>query len=539
MTMIDAPVPPTASGRPDLDKGLGSAGKLGMGAAILTALLYVAYSIYNDAASAGVSAVTFLPFLLLFVALLIALGFEFVNGFHDTANAVATVIYTNSLPANVAVVWSGFFNFLGVLFSTGAVAFGIVSLLPVELILQVGSSSGYAMVFSLLLAAIAWNLATWFFGIPSSSSHTLIGSIIGVGVANAMMHGRSGTAGVDWTKATDIGKALLLSPLIGFGVAALLFLAAKLLIRNKALYSEPTPGVPPPLWIRALLVFTCTGVSFAHGSNDGQKGMGLIMLILIGTVPTAYALNRAVPPAYTAQFATASAAATGALAPHGAAPGTVASPAAARVSVTRYIAEKTIAPDTVPVVAVLITDINRQVQEYGSLARIPANAVSNVRNDMYLASEGLKRIGKEPSLHLAAPEKKALDTYRGALDKGTRFIPTWVKVAVAFALGLGTMVGWKRIVITVGEKIGKTHMTYAQGASAELVAMGTIFAADNLGLPVSTTHVLSSGVAGTMAANGSGLQMATLRNMLAAWVLTLPVSILLAGGLYWVLSQIL
>ncbi len=543
MTAIDASVPTTApstaaSGRPDLDKGLGSAGLLGMGAAILVALLYVAYSVYADATSAGVSAVTFLPFALLFIALLIALGFEFVNGFHDTANAVATVIYTNSLPANVAVVWSGFFNFLGVLLSTGAVAFGIVSLLPVELILQVGSSSGYAMVFSLLLAAIAWNLATWFFGIPSSSSHTLIGSIIGVGVANALMHGRSGTAGVDWTKATDIGKALLLSPLIGFGAAALLFLAAKLLIRNKALYSEPTPGVPPPLWIRALLVFTCTGVSFAHGSNDGQKGMGLIMLILIGTVPTAYALNRAVPPAYTAQFETASAAAAGALAPHGAGPAPGVSPTTARTSVTRYIAEKTLAADTVPAVAVLITDINRQVQDYGSLAKIPASAVGNVRNDMYLASEGLKRIAKEPSLHLAGPEKKALDAYRAALDKGTRFIPTWVKVAVAFALGLGTMVGWKRIVITVGEKIGKTHMTYAQGASAELVAMGTIFAADHLGLPVSTTHVLSSGVAGTMAANGSGLQMSTLRNMLAAWVLTLPVSILLAGGLYWLLSQI-
>jgi PiT family inorganic phosphate transporter len=214
------------------------------------------------------------------------------------------------------------------------------------------------------------------------------------------------------------------------------------------------------------------------------------------------------------------------------------SPAAARTLVTRYIAEKALAADTVPALAVLITDINRQVQDYGSLAKIPASAVGNVRNDMYLASEGLKRIAKEPSLHLAGPEKKALDAYRAALDKGTRFIPTWVKVAVAFALGLGTMVGWKRIVITVGEKIGKTHMTYAQGASAELVAMGTIFAADHLGLPVSTTHVLSSGVAGTMAANGSGLQMSTLRNTLAAWVLTLPVSILLAGGLYWLLSQV-
>ena len=521
------------SGRPDLDKGLGVAGKVGVGAAILSALAYVAYSIHADAVAAGVGAVAFLPFLLLFVALLIALGFEFVNGFHDTANAVATVIYTNSMAANVAVVWSGFFNFLGVLLSTGVVAFGIVSLLPVELILQVGSSSGYAMVFALLIAAILWNLATWYFGIPSSSSHTQIGSIIGVGVANAMMHGRSGTAGVDWTKATDIGKALLLSPLIGFGVAALLFLAMKLLVRSKELYKEPTPGVPPPLWIRALLIFTCTGVSFAHGSNDGQKGMGLIMLILIGTVPTAYALNRAVPAQYVSQFEASSTAAATALASKGGA-----APADPRAAVTRYIADKTLSPDVAPAMAALVGDINRQVQEYGSLAKIPAAAVPNVRNEMYLASEGVKRLTKESSLHLAAPEKKALDGYRSSLDQGTRFIPTWVKIAVAFALGLGTMIGWKRIVITVGEKIGKSHLTYAQGASAELVAMGTIFAADHFGLPVSTTHVLSSGVAGTMVANKAGLQMATLRNLLMAWVLTLPVSILLAGGLYFVFSKL-
>ena len=519
--------------RPDLDKGLGSAGKFGMGAAVVVALAYVGYSIYSDSVAAGVGVMAFMPFLLLFIALLIALGFEFVNGFHDTANAVATVIYTNSMQANVAVVWSGFFNFLGVLTSTGAVAFGIVSLLPVELILQVGSSAGYAMVFSLLIAAIVWNLATWYFGIPSSSSHTLIGSIIGVGVANAMMHGRDGTAGVDWTKATDIGKALLFSPLIGFGLAALLFLAMKVLIRSKALYQEPTPGVPPPLWIRALLIFTCTGVSFAHGSNDGQKGMGLIMLILIGTVPTAYALNRAVPAQYTAEFQTRSIAAASALASQG---GAV--QGEPRQAVTRYIAVKSLSADTAPAMATLVGDINRQVQEYGSLAKIPAASVGNVRNDMYLVSEGVKRLAKEPSLKFTAPQKKALDDYRGSLDKGTRFIPTWVKIAVAFALGLGTMIGWKRIVITVGEKIGKSHLTYAQGASAELVAMMTIAAADNFGLPVSTTHVLSSGVAGTMVANKAGLQMATLRNLAVAWVLTLPVSILLAGGLYFILSNL-
>jgi len=357
-------------GRPDLDKGLGTAGKLGFGAAILAALLYVGYSVYADATASGMHPAAWLPFLLLFVALLIALGFEFVNGFHDTANAVATVIYTNAMPANVAVVWSGFFNFLGVLLSTGAVAFGIVSLLPVELILQVGSNAGFAMVFALLIAAIIWNLATWALGIPSSSSHTLIGSIIGVGVANALLHGKSGTSGVDWTKATEIGQALLISPLIGFGVAALLLLAMKALIRNKDLYQEPKDGVPPPLWIRALLIFTCTGVSFAHGSNDGQKGMGLIMLILIGTVPTAYALNRAVPASYTAEFHANSTAArvvldggpapaAVAVATSGVASQPLAGVADARKAVTTYIADKQFAPATVPALSLLIGDIDR------------------------------------------------------------------------------------------------------------------------------------------------------------------------------------
>ena len=447
-------------GRPDLDKGLGLVGTIGFGAAILTALIYVAYSIYADASSAGVQATTYLPFILLFIALLIALGFEFVNGFHDTANAVATVIYTNAMPANVAVVWSGFFNFLGVLLSTGAVAFGIVSLLPVELILQVGSNAGFAMVFALLIAAILWNLATWWLGIPSSSSHTLIGSIIGVGVANAMMHGKSGTAGVDWSKATEIGQALLVSPLIGFGVAALLFIAMKVLIRKEELYQEPKDGVPPPLWIRALLIVTCTGVSFAHGSNDGQKGMGLIMLILIGTVPTAYALNRAVPERYTIEFHQNSVAAANVL---GTAPAGGRDIVAARKSDT-----------TIPGLATVIRDVDRQVAVYGSLAQVPAAAVSNIRNDMYMASEAIKRLGKDKEAHLTDANNETLATYKKSLDAGTRFIPTWVKVAVAFALGLGTMVGWKRIVVTVGEKIGKSHLTYAQGASAELVAPSSV-----------------------------------------------------------------
>jgi len=531
------------SARPNLDTGMGDVGLYGFLAVMLAGLGFVGYSIYSDATAAGVQSITFLPFVMLFLALLIALGFEFVNGFHDTANAVATVIYTNSLPANVAVVWSGFFNFLGVMASTGAVAFGIVSLLPVELILQVGGQAGFAMVFALLIAAIIWNLGTWYFGIPSSSSHTLIGSIIGVGIANALMHGRAGTAGVDWEQATKIGEALLFSPLIGFFAALMLFLMAKAVIRIPALYKEPNGTAPPPPLIRGLLVLTCTGVSFAHGSNDGQKGMGLIMLILIGIVPTAYALNRAVPASYEAQFHSSTMAAEGVFAAHNPqSSGPTPTPItidAARTEVTHYIAVHQFTPITLGAINTLSGDIDKQVASYGSLAKVPAAVTRNIRNDMYLTSSALKRLGKEKSLALNPTETASLDAYKKNLDKATQFIPTWVKVAVAIALGLGTMIGWKRIVVTVGEKIGKSHLTYAQGAVAELVTMVTISAADNFGLPVSTTHVLSSGVAGAMAGNGSGLQWSTLRNMAVAWVLTLPVSIMLSGLLYVGLSQII
>ena len=259
---------------PDLDRGVHPLSGIIFMGVIAAALLFVAYSVYIDVDATGVRVTTFLPFILLFVALLIALAFEFVNGFHDTANAVATVIYTRALPANFAVIWSGMFNLLGVLLSSGAVAFGIISLLPVELILQVGSSAGFAMVFALLIAAMIWNLGTWYFGLPASSSHTLIGSIIGVGIMNALLHGRDGTSGVDWSKATEIGYALLLSPLFGFAMAAVLLLLLKFIVRNAALYEEPKGEQPPPWWIRGIIILTCTLVSFFHGSNDGQKAWG-------------------------------------------------------------------------------------------------------------------------------------------------------------------------------------------------------------------------------------------------------------------------
>ncbi|MBR1217198.1 inorganic phosphate transporter [Bradyrhizobium sp. U87765 SZCCT0131] len=531
-------IEPALQKGPDLDRGFHPlTGVIYLGV-VAAALLFVAYSIYADVDATGVKVSSLLPYIMLFVALLIALGFEFVNGFHDTANAVATVIYTRSMPAHVAVVWSGMFNLLGVLLSSGAVAFGIVSLLPVELILQVGSGAGFAMVFALLIAAIAWNVGTWYFGLPASSSHTLIGSIIGVGIANALMHGRSGTSGVDWSQATNIGKALLMSPLFGFALAAVLLLILRtvLLRATPALFAEPKGNEPPPIWIRGILVLTCTLVSFFHGSNDGQKGMGLIMLILIGTVPTAYALNRALPASQTGQFVQTSAAASKVIEGKAAGYNVLGNP---RPAVTNYVAAHQINEGTYPSLAVLVRDISQQVSQYGSFAKVPADAVGNTRNDMYLASEAVRFLMKDKESELSAADVAVLNTYKGELDAATKFIPTWVKIAVAIALGLGTMVGWKRIVVTVGEKIGKTHLTYAQGACAEITAAATIAAADGYGLPVSTTHVLSSGIAGTMAANGSGLQWATIRNIALAWVLTLPAAMLLSGSLYYVLYHVL
>jgi PiT family inorganic phosphate transporter len=522
---------------PDLDRGFHPLTGIVYLGVIAAALLFVAYSIWVDVDATGTQVKTYAPFILLFVALLIALGFEFVNGFHDTANAVATVIYTRSLPAHVAVVWSGMFNLFGVLLSSGAVAFGIVSLLPVELILQVGSSAGFAMVFALLIAAIIWNVGTWYFGLPASSSHTLIGSIMGVGIMNALLHGRSGTSGVDWSQATNIGKALLLSPLFGFALAAvlLLILRSVLLRATPALFGEPKGDQPPPWWIRGILILTCTLVSFFHGSNDGQKGMGLIMLILIGTVPTAYALNRALPETQIEAFIKNSDAASKVIEGKAAGYNVIGNP---RPAVTNYVAQHEVNGGTFPSLAVLVRDIAKQVTTYGSLAKVPAEAVGNTRNDMYLASEALRFLMKDKEAELSADEVSLLNAYKGSLDSATKFIPGWVKIAVAIALGLGTMVGWKRIVVTVGEKIGKTHLTYAQGACAEITAAATIAAADGYGLPVSTTHVLSSGIAGTMAANGSGLQWATIRNIAMAWVLTLPAAMIISGALYYMFSRV-
>ena len=502
---------------------------------LVAGLGYAVYGLLTDLQTyGGGQPIALGAFVLLGIALLIALGFEFVNGFHDTANAVATVIYTKSLPPMFAVVWSGFFNFLGVVVSTGAVAYSIVTMLPVDLILGVGSAGGYAMIFALLIAAIVWNLGTWWFGLPNSSSHSMIGSILGVGLANQLLSGRNGASGVDWAQAGKVLQALLFSPLCGFILAGGLLLIFKLVIQQAVLYKPADPNKTPPLWIRGLLILTCTGVSFAHGGNDGQKGMGIIMLILIGVAPTAYALNRTMPDSRTPAFMQTSLVAQKAFSAH--ANGAVQpDPIQARVIVKAAINNGQLTqPQSLAALASLSGDIGQQVKSYGAIRKIPAAQTQSVRNDMFMVSNAINSLTKS-KYAFTGDEAKALGKYKGLLNDGTRFIPTWVKVSVAIALGLGTMVGWKRIVVTVGEKIGKDHLSYGQGAAAEIVAAVTIGGAEYLGLPVSTTHILSSGVAGTMAANGSGLQWGTIRNVALAWVLTLPAAITIAGVLYAIL----
>ena len=534
-----APPPPSIappskhSVRDKLAKKPSKAGLLIFGLVLVGGLIFIGSSIARDLSGTEILATW--PYVLLGIALLTALGFEFVNGFHDTANAVATVIYTHSLDPQIAVVWSGAWNFAGVVSSSGAVAFAIVSLLPVELILQVGSGAGFAMVFALLIAAILWNLGTWWFGLPASSSHTLIGSIIGVGIANQLMNARSGTSGVDWAQAGNIGKSLLLSPVFGFVMAAGLFMVLKAVVKNKKLYEAPEGTEPPPFWIRALLILTCTGVSFFHGSNDGQKGMGLIMLILIGTVPTTYALNHAVTASQSQDFIAVSRTTADTLNKYVQQSAAIGDP---REDVTDYIRTKEFKPNTMLALRELVNGIGTEMAIFKELKSVPQKEVRNFRNDMYLASEAIRLMQKSGKPVFAAADAAVLKNYKSHVDRATRFIPLWVKVATALALGLGTMVGWKRIVITVGEKIGKNHLTYGQGAAAEITAMATIGAADWFGLPVSTTHVLSSGIAGTMAANHSGLQGATIRNLAMAWVLTLPVAMMLSGFLFYFFRQV-
>jgi PiT family inorganic phosphate transporter len=517
-------------------------------------------------------------FFLLF-ALLLALAFEFVNGFHDTANAVATVIYTNTLKPIYAVIWSGCWNLIGVIVSGGLVAYGIIALLPHDLVSNVGSGDqagqyvGFAMIFSLLVSAIIWNLGTWYLGLPASSSHTMIGSILGVGVANALMNGHAWYSGLNWEQIDKVMLALLVSPIVGFVASAILLLILKVAVPRKDLFSSPEKGKAPPPWIRALLMLTCTGVSFGHGNNDGQKGMGLIMIILIGVLPGAFALQNPADPAEIAktvglakqaivifegeasappvapsttggtEVPPAPAASSVSATPEPVAPAAGAPAAAApdalhplfstpeQKEVNRFVKSGKATPATYTALAKVADTVQSELDGVKDFSSITAIQRKDLRKNVYLLDDGIAKLNKL-KLISDTTQAKTLVSLQKSLEVYTKHIPLAVQLAVALALGLGTMVGWKRIVVTVGEKIGKAHLTYGQGASAELVAAITVLGASWYGWPVSTTHVLSSGIAGTMAANRSGLQKQTLINILLAWVLTLPVTVFLGATLF-------
>ncbi len=473
----------------------------------------------------------------LVLALAFVLTFEFINGFHDTANAVATVIYTKAMPPHLAVIFSGLFNFLGVLLGGVGVAYAIVHLLPVELLINVDTGHGLAMVFSLLAAAIAWNLGTWYFGIPASSSHTLIGSILGVGLANALITDLPLADGVNWQKAIDIGISLVASPAAGFMVAALLLLALRGWRPLSKMHKTPEQRRElddkkhPPFWNRLVLVLSAMAVSFVHGSNDGQKGIGLIMLVLIGIVPaqfvldlnsTTYQIERTRDAAlHLSQFYERNNA-------------TLSEYLALGKNHTTELPKKfrCDAQLTEPTIAALQKNLDGVVNYHD----LPAETRIQVRRYLLCLDDTAKKVGKLQGLDKR--EKADLEKLRKDLTATTEYSPFWVILGVALALGIGTMVGWKRVVLTVGEKIGKQGMTYAQGMCAQITAAFAIGLANIFSLPVSTTHVLSSGVAGTMVANKSGLQGGTVRTILLAWVLTLPASMGLAAGLFWLATRV-
>ncbi|MEO5928869.1 MAG: inorganic phosphate transporter, partial [Candidatus Kapaibacterium sp.] len=402
-------------------------------------------------------------FILLILCLLIALGFEVVNGFHDTANAVATVIYTRSLKPGVAVVWSGICNFLGVFVGGIAVALAIVHLLPIDLLVSNGASGGLAAVLALLVAAVLWNLGTWFYGLPSSSSHTLIGAILGVGLANSLLPGHTLGSGVNWGKAEDIGFSLLLSPLVGFSMAALLLWLSKRFLRQPYLYEPTTDGAAPPKWIRSILILTCTGVSFAHGSNDGQKGVGLIMLVLIAILPAHFALNLEYSPEQMARTTRAAVGIQTVLRQH-----VQNAPEGTMILPVQQPSPSAVIPATGSLSDRLET-IRVRLEKRTSLSTLPDSMRWELRKSILEVDNLLAGLEKSGALHLSADQARTMKQNRNDLRAITDYAPLWVLIAVAAALGLGTMIGWQRIVVTVGEKIGMSHLSYAQGAAAELV----------------------------------------------------------------------
>ncbi|MES2512640.1 MAG: inorganic phosphate transporter [Bacteroidota bacterium] len=456
----------------------------------------------------------------LVICLLLACTFEFVNGFHDTANAVATVIYTNSMKPTTAVVYSGLLNFIGVLTGGIGVAMGIVNLLPMEVLVDSNVYHGIAMIMALLLSAIIWNLGTWYFGLPASSSHTLIGSILGIGLAFYFLPDSIGGSAVNWDKAKDTGWALLISPFAGFAAAIVIMFIFKRFVKNDLFYKEPIPGKKPPIAIRMLLWFTCGLVSFFHGQNDGQKGVGLVMMILIAIMPAYFSLDNEI----NLQSINANT--------------SVIEKIISATDTTQFGKEEFKNFYTIKQHAAhfaLATEGKAYAEGVGATERF------DLRKDIVKVTKSAEKLLKSENVAISKADAKALKTEIDAAKKLVEFAPSWVIIMISICLGLGTMIGWKRIVKTIGEKIGKQHMSYAQGASAEIVAAIGIGVATAYKAPVSTTHMLSSGIMGSMVAKKGlkNLQRSTITNILLAWVLTLPVTIVLSGGLFLLFRAIL
>lgn len=438
-----------------------------------------------------------------FLCLLAVVGFEFVNGFHDTANAVATVIYTKALKPVYAIPWSGFFNFLGVFVGGVAVAMGILKLLPLDDLMKLPVAVGACMVLAVLLASIVWNLGTWYLGIPCSSSHTLIGAMIGASIAFTWYYGG---AGVNWDKAKEIGLSLIMSPLIGFGAAALLMWFIKNVLKAEALFHIPKGEDKPPILVRLLLITTCTLVSFFHGSNDGQKGVGLLMLILIAFLPARFAVNHAISN----------------------------DKILASINKTEQVMSRVNPTEVASKGLVLKLDSAVTSLKAQEMSKTDTAKTYKFRKAVKSVVKDIDAVMADKNITIAPADAAELKSASKDFSGLTDFAPIWVIATISISLGIGTMIGWKRIVVTIGEKIGNEHLNYAQGATAEIVAASTIGLSTGLGLPVSTTHVLSSGIAGAMVASGgtSNLNNGTLRSIAMAWLLTLPVAILLALGFF-------
>jgi PiT family inorganic phosphate transporter len=459
-------------------------------------------------------------------------AFEFANGFHDTANAVATVIYTNSLKPRIAVLWSGVMNFLGVLLGGIAVAYALVELLPPEVLSPPNGSPAVPMLVALFATALAWNVLTWWFGIPNSSSHCVIGSLIGIAVGDALIKARHIGQAVDWGQIWNVLRALAVSPILGLVGAGLLYFVIRHLVHDRHLYEPPQPDKPPTWWVRGLLILTCTSVSFSHGTNDGQKSIGLIMLTVIGLMPAAFALN---PKAaeQTARLPEYAGAAAPLIEKYGDDQKQLALTAVQRLQQVKLAQT----PDARSHGGVaLVAAAEAQTPDSGAgMQQGPAATHSAVRNQVYRIVSELKFVGRNSAA--TQQEKSEAARLRNAMRPSVEYAPWWVRVLSAACLGLGTMIGYRRIVRTLGERVGLTHLTPAQGASAELVGAGLIATAGFTGLPVSTTHIITSGIAGTMVGSGSGLNPKMLTRIALAWVFTLPVTVMIAAGLFYFFAR--